>query len=122
MLIGFFSEKSIKAIGLSIEIGTPIYLGETNINHMINSHPLDYTKYEAYLPEIIRSPDYIGADESDGTIEFVKYIQTGNEHIKVAVRIANSGKYYVRTLYTITQRRIEQFITKGYLVKLDKDR
>ena len=65
----------IDALGLSIESGTPIYIGQSNINHMMNRHPADYAKHGCYIRNIISEPDYVGIHPGDGSIEYTKTSQ-----------------------------------------------
>ena len=43
--IGFFSSNVVRALGLDIEPGTPIYVADSNIEHIKKSHPTDFEKY-----------------------------------------------------------------------------
>jgi len=43
--IGAFSSSVIKLLNLDIPINTPIFIGESNILHMKNNHPVDFEKY-----------------------------------------------------------------------------
>ena len=96
--VGEFSKDVIKLLALSVEIGTPIYIGNSNRDHMKKSHPRDFEKYGSQLGRIIAEPDYVSVRE-DGSIEYMKLY---GKHIKVAVRIAGDQFYYVRSLYHIS--------------------
>lgn len=43
--VGQFSSHIINLLELDIEVGTPIYISDTNIEHMKSSHPNDFIKY-----------------------------------------------------------------------------
>lgn len=118
--IGTFSEDIINALGLNIPINTPIYLGETNISHMKNKHPNDFLKYGEDIGRIIGSPDYIGVNQKDDSVEFVKEYFVAGDFVKVAVRVSAKNNYYARSLYILNPNRVKNFIAKGTLVKLDK--
>lgn len=118
--VGSFSEDIINTLGLNIPIDTPVYLGETNIIHMKNKHPDDFFKYGKDIELIIRSPDYIGINRKDNSIEFVKEYFVEGDFVKVAVRVSTKNNYYVRSLYILNPTRVKNFITKGTLIKLDK--
>lgn len=102
------------------EEGTPIYLGQSNIEHMKKSHPSDYEKYGDDIKLILADPDYIGINKKDNSIEFVKEYLLEEEFVKVAVRISMGGNFYARSLYILNNRRIENFIKNGTLVPLTK--
>lgn len=85
---------------------------------MIQRHPADYQKYGAQIPYILSSPDYVGTNPSDGSIEYVKEFLVEGEYVKVAVRIAGTGKYFARSLYVLNPNRVRNFIAKGTLKKV----
>ena len=60
---------------------------------MKKSHPADFAKYGADLETILAVPDYVGQNPTDGSIEYVKEYVINGEYVKVAVRIAGSGRY-----------------------------
>ena len=47
--IGNFSARIIELLELDIPVGTPIYIADSNIEHMKSSHPEDYKKYGTEL-------------------------------------------------------------------------
>lgn len=60
------------------------------IEHIKSRHPGDYENYSTYLPEIIRSPDYIiEANKADSAL-VLKEIDIAGEKFKVIVRITTS--------------------------------
>lgn len=118
MKIAVISNAVAKALSLPQLQGIDIYLGETNILHMKTSHPDDYIKYKDEIPNILNSPDYVGINPKDNSIEYVKVFFEENEYVKVAIRISGKGKYYARSLYVLNNRRTESYIKKGTLKKV----
>lgn len=118
--IGFFSSSVIRTLGLDIPAGTPIYVADTNIEHMKTSHPKDYEKYGSELQNIIANPDYVGKNTKDDSIEFTKEYFVNGEYVKVAVRVSTQNTYYARSMYVLNPNRVKNFIEKGTLKKLDK--
>ena len=118
--IGHFSEQIIRILDLDIPVGTPIYIADSNIEHMKSSHPKTFEKYKDELQNIIENPDYIGKNTKDDSIEFTKEYLIDGEYVKVAVRISTSNIYYARSTYELNPNRVKNFIQKGTLKKLDK--
>ena len=118
--IGFFSSNVIRTLGLDIPAGTPIYIADSNIEHMKTSHPEDYEKYGNELQNIIANPDYVGKNTKDDSIEFTKEYFINGEYVKVAVRVSTQNIYYARSMYVLNPNRVKNFIEKGTLKKLDK--
>jgi len=115
--VGEISQRIIDILKLTMEAGTPIFIGESNISHMIQSHPRDYQVYGQQIPVIIESPDYVGVNPSDSSLEYVKIFTTENESVKVAVRVSQGGVFYARTIYARDIEKMTRFIDKGYLLK-----
>lgn len=116
--IGSFSPKIIETLGLDIPAGTPIYIADSNIEHMKTSHPEDFEKYGKELQNIIANPDYVGKNIKDDSIEFTKEYYVNGEYVKVAVRVSTSNIYYARSMYVLNSNRVKNFIAKGTLKNL----
>ena len=117
--IGEFSSKIIELLNLDIPAGTPIYIADSNIDHMNNSHPDDFKKYGGDIEKIISSPDYVGQNAKDDSIEFTKEYAVDGDFVKVAVRVSLQNIYYARSMYVLNPNRVKNFIKKGTLKKLD---
>ena len=118
--IGTFSSEIIELLDLNIPIGTPIYIADSNIEHMKSSHPEDFKKYGCDIGQIITHPDYVGKNVKDNSIEFTKEYKLNNDFVKVAVRVSLQNIYYARSMYVLNPNRVKNFIKKGTLKKLDK--
>lgn len=118
--IGFFSPKIIELLGLDIPPDTPIYISDTNIEHMKASHPTDFERYGKDIENIIAHPDYVGRNQKDHSIEFTKEYAADHNFVKIAVRVTAQNVYYARSIYILNSNRVRNFITKGTLKKLDK--
>ena len=68
--------------------------------------------------DIIANPDYVGINSKDNSIEYVKEYIVDNEYVKVAVRISSGNRLYARSVYVLNRRRVQNFIKKGTLKKL----
>lgn len=113
-IIGYFNENIINKLNLTITSGTPIYVGDQNIEHMKSRHPYEYDKYFNQIEDILSEPDYIGINKKDKSIMFVKEYELSDEHIRVGVRVTKNQKCYARTLHHLTNA--ESYIEKGTLI------
>ena len=116
--IGEITQEVINTLKLSIVPGTPIYIGQSNITHMLKKHHAVYIRYGRYIQDIIRHPDYVGINTTDNSIEYVKEYKVDNNYVKVAVRISSGGKFYARSLYILKSSRVNNFIANGTLKQL----
>lgn len=117
--IAFIKKEVIDLLGLDILPDTPVYIGETNLEHIKNRHPYEYEKYLPDIGSIINSPDYVGLSPKDSSILFVKLYEFQGEYIRVAARITSGGKCYAKTLHLLSTCNAERYIEKGTLKKLD---
>ncbi len=118
-IIGYISKDVIKTLGLNISPDTPVFIGESNIEHIKNRHPYEFDKYYKDISIIIISPDYVGINPKDDSILFVKLYNVDGEYVRVAVKIASGGKYFARTLHSLSTCNAERYLEKGTLKKLD---
>jgi len=118
--IGFISKDVANALELSHLENAPIFLGDSNIEHMQRRHFNDYVKYQLEIINIIIAPDYVGVNAKDNSIEFVKEFAIDGEFVKVAVRVSQNNILYARSLYVLNKNRVNNFIEKGTLKKVKK--
>lgn len=116
--IGTISEQVANLLGQISDVNKPILIGDNNVMHIKKKHFADYQKYGHHISTILSSPDYVGTNPSDGSIEYVKEFKIDNEFVKVAVRLTGSQQYFVRSLYVLNNNRVNNFIRKGTLKKV----
>ena len=115
--IGKITQRVIDLLGLGISANTPIYIGEKNIEHIKSRHPYEFEAYYSQIEEIIAEPDYVGQNIRNGSIDYVKVYCTNGNYIQVSVKVASSGKYFARTLFSLMTYKAERFIANGTLKK-----
>ena len=120
-IIGYFDQAILNILALpSITTETPIFIGESNIEHIKKRHPYEYDKYFSDISTIIATPDYIGINPSDSSIAFVKEYKLNSEYVKVAVRVTTKGTFFAKSLHILSSYNAERYIKRGTLIKLDK--
>lgn len=117
--IAHISQEVVDILELDIAPNTPVFIGETNLEHIKSRHPYEYDKYLPDIGNIINLPDYVGLSRKDNSILFVKLYEVNGEYIRVAVRITSGGKCYAKTLHLLSTCNAERYIEKGTLKKLD---
>ena len=118
-IIGYISQAVIELLDLPLKPDIPVFIGESNIEHIKNRHPYEYDKYYKDIGTIINFPDYVGLNPKDGSILFVKLYKINDDYIRVAVKITSSGKSFAKTLHSLSTCNAERYIEKGTLKKLD---
>ena len=118
-IIGYISQAVIKTLDLKISPNTPVFIGESNIEHIKSRHPYEYEQYYQDIGLIINSPDYVGLNPKDDSILFVKLYKVNGEFIRVAVKITSGGKCFAKTLHSLSTCNAERYIEKGTLKRFD---
>lgn len=102
--IGELSNEVIKALNLDCSPRN-ILLTADRIYHC-EKHKKQYKDEDSYnesmahIPEIIKSPDYIGFNEANNSIQYVKQLK---DTTLVAVRISYKGSLRLRTVFPLTE-------------------
>lgn len=117
--IGKVNKKVIELLGLDYKEELPILLGSTNIEHMKRQHLEDYNKYGQDIKEIIKNPTYVAQNPNKGSIEYIKEYKINNKFVLVAVRISSQGTMFVKTIFTMTERKKNIYLKNGYAKKYE---
>ncbi len=117
--VGELNSNIITKLQLNITPRTPIYIGDSNEEHIKKRHPYEYDKYYDRIPDILSTPDYVGLNPKDNSIQCVKEFKIDSEYIRVAIRISQKNKCFVKTLHLLSTYNAERYIKKGTLIKLD---
>ena len=110
--VGELSYRVIKLLGLSLQEGTPIYIGKENIRHIKKSHLRDFQKYGKDINKIISFPTYVSRNPKKNSIEYIKVYEDKGDYVLVAVRSSSSGILYIRTLFIMSYEKIAKYWIK----------
>lgn len=121
--VGEIDEVVIKILNLSVEPNTPIFIGEQNIQHMKDKHPEDFKKYGGKIAEILTNPDYIAKHPNKPSIEYIKvyYDKEKDERVLIAVRATTRGIHFARTLFVMSEEKVEKYKEKGAFHEYKKE-
>jgi hypothetical protein len=118
--VGEITEQVISVLGLDVKAGSAILIGETNVRHIKSKHSRDYEKYGKRIKDILLSPDYVGINPKDASIEYIKEFEINGAYVKVAVRVSSRGTHFVRSMYAVNANRVKNFAAKGMVKSLTK--
>ncbi len=116
--IGKINKNVIEALNLDIEEDTPIFISDRNIEHMKNNHPEDYDRYSKQISNILENPTYIAKHPNKNSIEYIKRYILNNEHVLVAVRVTSNNINFVRTMFVMTEKKVETYKKGGYFIEI----
>lgn len=117
-VVGLINQNIIDLLNLpETDIGKQIMYGESNEAHMKSRHFDDFNKYGSQIELIIAEPDYVYSDSSKNSVEFVKQFYDVNtcEHVLVAVRATGSGTFFARTLFVMSDEKVNSYKERGFL-------
>jgi len=117
--VGKVSKKVIDILGLDYDEEKSIFIGDSNIEHMKRQHLADYEKYGKNIIDIIENPTYVAKNPNQGSIEYIKEYKINNDFVLVAVRISNKGTMFVKTLFTMTEKKKNIYLKNGYAKKYE---
>lgn len=115
--IGELNNKVISALNLNCSPRN-ILLTADRIYHC-EKHKNQYKDENSYnismtnIPEIISNPDYIGFNESNNSIQYVKKLE---DTTLVAVRISYKGSLRLRTIFPLTEFDLNKKIVSRKLI------
>lgn len=70
-----------------------------------------------YMKDILQKPTYVAKNPKQGSIEYIKEYNIDNNFILVVVRATQTGKMFARTLFVMTERKINTYLKNGYAKK-----
>ena len=111
--IGELNQRVIDLLELNLGI-CPIYIGDSNIEHMISEHPHNYERYGSDISDILNNPTYVSTHltENDGSIHYVRVNSVNNDYIKVIVRPTRANVLFVRSLFVMDSANINRYWTR----------
>ena len=121
--VGEINEIVIKTLNLSLDPNSPILVGEENLEHIKKNHPEDFEKYIDKMSEIIKDPDYVAKHPKKDSIEYIKvyYDEEKDDHVLVAVRATARGIHFARTLFVMSDEKVEKYKKKNALHEYKKE-
>ena len=116
-VVGVLTQQVIDLLELDFEVGTLIYLGGQNVEHMKQRHLKEFQKYGRKIRKILAEPDFIGLNDD----ESIEYIKSFGLFIKVAVRVSSIGRLFARTMYRVNNKQISLWVHTGRLISLTQN-
>ena len=117
--VGILKKDIIDMFNLGLNEKT-IYFSDDKIaytskhKHKFDSEDQYKTCIES-TPDIISNPDYIALHPNGESIEYIKQI---DKLILVAVRIKRNGNLWVKSVYPITQAKLDKYINSNTAKKM----
>ncbi len=112
--IGKITKEVIKILRLEYKEELPIFIGESNVNHIKQRHQKDFEIYGSEIKDIIKNPTYLARNEKKQSIEFIKRYKIKNDFVLVAVRVSKNNVNFVRTMYVMDSKKVKKYFEHKY--------
>lgn len=114
-------KKQIKELlGIQSDVNVIKYSKNNLEKHLLKRNHIDALKYFDKIEDILEEPDYVGINSNEKS-ECLEYIKVFDENILVALKIHSSEEfYYIPSMYTITDYKLQSRLFSGRLKKVDK--
>ena len=114
-------KKQIKELlGIQSDVNVIKYSKNNLEKYLLKRNHIDALKYFDKIEDILEEPDYVGINPNEKS-ECLEYIKVFDENILVALKIHSSEEfYYIPSMYTITDYKLQSRLFSGRLKKVDK--
>jgi hypothetical protein len=111
-----------RTLGLELDAGDVVLTAGVQ-KHVLRNHPEDFARCLPYVAAVVMNPLYVGDDfKNAGCIEVISRIPAIGSGLLVAVSIEynDKGQYEIRSFYPVSDGKIQNRLTKGYLTRTQK--
>ena len=118
--IGMVSQKFNDILNINLPI-RKIYRSKGLPAHLVKQKHFDCLKHIDDIPDMIKSPDYIGINpnENGDTIELIKVF---DKNILVGIKFdCNENYFYVSTMYSLQESKLDRRLYSGRVKKISID-
>lgn len=114
-------KKQIKELlGIQSDVNVIKYSKNNLEKHLLKRNHIDALKYFDKIEDILDEPDYVGINPNEKS-ECLEYVKVFDKNILVALKIHSSEEfYYIPSMYTITDYKLQSRLFSGRLKKVDK--
>ena len=116
-IVSFLEQYIIELLDLELKPGE-IKLLYGGIRHIKKRRWACYYNYKDKIPEIIKTPDYVGTHPK--YFNSVEYIKKVGDNILVAIRLDDINGLCVVTMYDVTDSKITTMLKHGRIKKLNQ--
>lgn len=119
--VGKYNSKFNDILGIEIA-ELDIYRSKGLPTHMVKSKHFKALKYIDYIPDIIKSPDYIGINPNENGTESIELIKRYKDNILIGIKLDEENGYlYVSTMHDIQEGKINRRLYSGRIKEFSVD-
>lgn len=108
--------NTVLALALARDV---VHVSEQTLEHMLTRHPKDYELCDAYLEQVILTPEYVGqSPHHKENFEIIKRVHSHIILVAISVSPDEYGDYPVKSAYTINHDTLRRRLRKCYIKPL----
>ena len=112
--VGTYNSQFNETLGIDIK-ELEVYRSKGLLAHMVKRKHYKCLKYIDYIPDIIKTPDYVGVNPNEQGIS-IELIKKYADNILVGIKLDSEGDYlYVSTMHDIQESKISRRLHSGRL-------
>lgn len=113
--VGKYNKQFNDLLGINIA-ELEIFRSKGLPTHMIKSRHYKALKYIDYIPDIIKSPDYIGVNPNEKGVKSIELIKRYADNILIGIKLDSDNEYlYVSTMHDVQEGKIQRRLHSGRL-------
>lgn len=111
--VGTYNSTFNQILGINMPI-LDIFRSKGLPSHMLKRHHEKCLKYIDFIPDIIKTPDYIGINPNEpNSIELVKQYK---DNVMIGIKLDINNNYlYISTMHDIQESKIRRRLHSGRL-------
>lgn len=111
--VGKYNTDFNDILGLNLS-ELDIYRSKGLPTHMIKSRHYKALKYIDFIPDIIKSPDYIGVNPNEDSNKSIELIKKYKDNILIGIKLdEENGYFYVSTMHDVQEGKITRRLHSG---------
>ncbi len=119
--VGEYLERFNEILGINIT-QKDIYRSKGLPSHMLKRNHYKCLKYIDYIPEIIRTPDYIGINPNENGNDSIELIKRYRDNVLIGIKVdKNKDHLYVSTMHDIQESKIQRRLHSGRIINFPID-
>ena len=72
-----------------------------------------------FIFNILENPTYVAKHPKKDSIEYIKRYILNDEYVLVAVRVTSNNVNFVRTMFAMSEKKVNIYKNGGFLKKID---
>lgn len=118
--IGKVTVEIKRILKISTDVETIRYNEANFIKHLIKRNHRNMLKYLPMIEDFLKNPDFIGVNPREKGIS-LEFVKQSDDNVLIGVKLdIKNGYFYLATMHEISNLKLNQRLSNGRLIKIDK--